>query len=339
VGYNCPLVRFYFDPIAIEFKNSLSYSLLITSLQNFSHLIYPNEHKERVMAVKNCYLSNVVAFLIICFALTTDASPLSGQKTTAVQLATVYTNQNIQEYLISEKFDGVRAVWRNKQLRTRSGNLIHAPRWFVKNLPDVWLDGELRSERGHFEDVVSTVTKDKPVDSEWEKIKFMVFDAPNYESTFQTRSQFYTELIQKLQIKHLKATEQFVVTNNKKLIRLLENYTQNGAEGLMLHRANAMFVNGRSSNILKLKKFMDAEARVVAHLPGKGKYDSLMGSIMVEYDSSDGQLLSFKIGTGFSDQEREHPPAIGSIVTFQYHGYTKRGVPRFASFMRVRKEH
>ena len=44
----------------------------------------------------------------------------------------------------------------------------------------------------------------------------------------------------------------------------------------------------------------------------------------------------FKIGTGFSDSERKNPPAIGSIVTYKYFGLTNKGIPRFASFVRVR---
>jgi DNA ligase-1 len=46
----------------------------------------------------------------------------------------------------------------------------------------------------------------------------------------------------------------------------------------------------------------------------------------------------FSIGTGFSDAQRERPPAVGSIVTFRYQELSDRGVPRFPSFVRVRQE-
>lgn len=46
----------------------------------------------------------------------------------------------------------------------------------------------------------------------------------------------------------------------------------------------------------------------------------------------------FCIGTGFSDRDRENPPAIGSVVTYRYQELTHKGVPRFPAFLRVRRD-
>jgi DNA ligase-1 len=253
-----------------------------------------------------------------------------------VQLAQVYNKENIQHYLVSEKYDGIRAIWKNKQLRTRKGNIIHAPAWFTAKLPNVWLDGELWYKRGEFEFVASAITKNTPINKQWQHIKYMVFDAPNYRATFAERAKTYTALVNTLQAPHIQAVKQFTVKNNDALTSVLNKYTQNGAEGLMLHKANALFNTGRSNNLLKVKKYMDAEAKVLKHLPGKGKYTHKMGALLVEFTHAKGRKIRFKIGTGFSDHERTNPPAIGSIITFSYHGFTKRGLPRFASFIRVR---
>jgi len=42
------------------------------------------------------------------------------------------------------------------------------------------------------------------------------------------------------------------------------------------------------------------------------------------------------IGTGFTDAVRKDPPAVGTVVTYTYRGLTKNGLPRFASYLRVR---
>jgi DNA ligase-1 len=102
----------------------------------------------------------------------------------------------------------------------------------------------------------------------------------------------------------------------------------------MLHRGASRYASGRSDDLLKLKPYLDAEARVVAHLPGKGKYRGLMGALLVE--STQGGR--FRIGTGFSDAERVDPPPIGAQITYRYHGFTDAGIPRFPSFLRVREE-
>jgi DNA ligase-1 len=107
-----------------------------------------------------------------------------------------------------------------------------------------------------------------------------------------------------------------------------------GAEGLMLKRRNSLYRAGRSDDLLKVKTHEDAEARVVGHLPGKGKYEGMMGALKVELE--DGRR--FRIGTGFTDNDRANPPAIGSMITFRYRGLTATGLPRFASFLRIRND-
>jgi DNA ligase 1 len=88
---------------------------------------------------------------------------------------------------------------------------------------------------------------------------------------------------------------------------------------------------GRSDVLLKLKAVQDAEATVVGHVAGKGKYAGLVGALEVK--AASGQR--FKLGTGLSDADRQHPPAIGSVVTYTYRDTTPSGKPRFASFLRV----
>ena len=98
----------------------------------------------------------------------------------------------------------------------------------------------------------------------------------------------------------------------------------------MLHLANAPYVTGRNAALLKLKKVADAEAEVVAHAPGKGKFKGVLGALDVK--TEDGQR--FRLGTGFTDAQRQNPPAVGSTVTYSYRDLTPSGKPRFASFLR-----
>jgi len=58
-------------------------------------------------------------------------------------LLKVYTDQNVTGWVMSEKLDGIRAYWDGKRLLTRSGKVIHAPDWFLKDYPPFAIDGEL----------------------------------------------------------------------------------------------------------------------------------------------------------------------------------------------------
>lgn len=102
----------------------------------------------------------------------------------------------------------------------------------------------------------------------------------------------------------------------------------------MLRKPNSSYEAGRSYNLLKVKTYEDAEATVIAHLPGKGKHSGRLGALLVKLPNG----IQFAVGSGFSDLERENPPPIGSIITFKYYGYHKSGIPRFASFLRVREK-
>jgi DNA ligase-1 len=111
----------------------------------------------------------------------------------------------------------------------------------------------------------------------------------------------------------------------------LARVTAQGGEGLMLRQPGSRYEGGRSSTLLKVKLFHDAEARVVDYVAGAGRHKGRLGALVVE--TPDGR--SFSIGTGFSDAQRESPPPIGSVVTYRYQELSDRGIPRFPSFVRV----
>ena len=252
-----------------------------------------------------------------------------------VLLAEVYKpGIDVTQYLISEKYDGVRAVWDGKSFISRAGNPIHAPDWFTRDFPKTALDGELWLGHGKFDALSGAVRKDVPVDEEWRGISYMVFELPNAEGTFEARAKHIVEIVKKANIPHLKAVKQFHVKDDAQLNLQLKKMVAAGGEGLMLHRADAAYVTGRSNVLLKLKMFYDAEAKVIEYIPGKGKYKGKLGALLVETPEG----VRFKLGTGFSDEQRANPPAIGSLVTYTYRDVTKKGKPKFANFLRERHD-
>lgn len=246
------------------------------------------------------------------------------------QLATSYHDDIVvKHYWISEKLDGIRARWNGSKLVTRNNHTIHSPAWFTQDFPSKIVDGELWLARNSFEKTASIVLRDTPTD-DWKNIKFMLFDLPEHSGTFTQRLTALYEVADTIASPNVKVIPQFKLETHQQLIDKLDFLVANGAEGLMLHHQKAYYEQGRSNNLLKLKKHQDAEATVIAHLPGQGKYQGMLGSMLVELDSG----IQFKIGSGFSDVQRQNPPPIGSVVTFKYYGLTAKGIPRFASFLR-----
>ena len=251
----------------------------------------------------------------------------------SIQLAkSVEGTLNITDYLVSEKLDGVRGYWDGQRLLTKSGKQINAPLWFTADFPDVGLEGELWIGRGQFELVSGLVRRKVADDNLWSKVRFMLFDLPQSPLPFEQRYAVLQQLAK--QSSSLKVITQISLSSEIELYQHLNRIVSEGAEGLMLHRKLAIYTVGRTDNILKLKLKSDADAIVIGYSEGKGKYKGAMGALKVKM--ADGVI--FEIGSGFTDIQRQHPPQIGSLISFYHIGFTNNGVPRFASFWRVRDD-
>ncbi len=237
---------------------------------------------------------------------------------------------DVRGWWASEKFDGIRAFWSGTELLTRQGNPIAAPEWFTAVLPDWPLDGELWVGRQQFAKTLSIV-RDAMPSAEWTQVRFWVFDAPQTPGGFEQRQ----ALLKQWQPPgHVRIVTHEQVANEADVQARLARVKQNNGEGLVLRRPGSRYSSGRSSDWLKVKSYDEDDAVVVAHLPGKGKHSGRLGALRVRL--ADGR--EFKIGTGFSNAEREAPPPVGSTITFRHSGFTKTGLPRFAVFLHLRDD-
>jgi DNA ligase-1 len=272
---------------------------------------------------------------VACMIVLLCASALTSAKEPPILLANVLgPDVDVTQYLVSEKYDGVRAVWDGRVLRFRSGRDVPAPTWFIAKLPPTPLDGELWLARRKFDDLSGIVRKTEPVDDDWKRVNYMIFEMPEAPGSFEQRYTQIRQVVAATNWSQLQAVEQTRVASRAELKRRFDAIVKAGAEGLMLHLAGAPYVTGRSDVLLKLKPLLDTEATVLRHIPGKGKHAGRLGAL--EVGTKDG--IVFRLGTGFSDAVRDNPPPVGSLVTYTYREITPSGKPRFASFLRIRDD-
>ncbi|WP_411993119.1 DNA ligase [Agarivorans sp. DSG3-1] len=270
------------------------------------------------------------AKLSVCLFLACANEGLAQQQPPQLILATDYQQGlDLQRYWVCEKYDGVRAYWDGKQLLSRNGHVIGLPESIAQQLPNVAVDGELWLGRGQFSALVSLVKQKNSRVEQWQDVRFVVFDLPNYPGPYQQRYR---------QLQTLSSTSAFMTVpsyraypGRPKLEQELAKISAEGGEGLMLRDPESMYIPSRSNALIKYKSYQDAEAEVVAYSGGKGKYSGKLGALVVQ----DQQGRRFKIGSGLSDQLRSNPPPIGSLVEYRYNGLTEHGKPRFARFVRV----
>lgn len=227
-------------------------------------------------------------------------------------LAKTYAGQNPKGWLMSEKLDGVRAVWDGSELRTRNGNLIPAPQWFLAALPATALDGELHAGRGRFQRVMSIIRGDG---QGWDEITFRVFDAPLAAGGFEERLAVAAGAVDGCRVAAV--VPHVVCASKRDFLRFADSMVADGAEGVMLRKAGSTYCFGRSGDMLKFKVVETEEAKVIGFTAGKD-------SIRVAW-----QGIKFALTTSLR-------PAIGAAVTFAFRGLTDSGCPRFPSFVAVR---
>lgn len=239
-------------------------------------------------------------------------------------------------YWMSEKIDGVRAYWDGSTLISRQGNVFAAPEWFTECFPDVPLDGELWMGRGTFAEASGIVRRARPHPG-WRYLVYFVFDAPTHGDRYEARQDYLEQLVTRAKCQYLRKVPSLQVRDKSHLKAALDAVIDLGGEGLMIVRPGSMYTPRRTDCILKVKKQADDDAVVVAHQPGKGRHAGRMGAIIVR----DEQGREFKVGTGFSDQERDRaeelfPP--GTVITYRFFERSATGKPRDPRFLRVRAE-
>ena len=237
-------------------------------------------------------------------------------------------------WLMSEKLDGLRAVYSGSGLYSRSKNKFHVPAEFMAAWPDLVLDGELSCGRGKFKESISLVKNHNATYERYlaDGLVYSVFDAPLLAGNFSER-------IEKLKVmlagkKHIVVLEQTKIESIEQVKEAFDDILELNGEGLMLRKADDKYHYKRTASLLKVKQFHDAEATVIGYNSGKGKNEGLCGALLCKMPS--GQ--TFKCGSGMTQSDRENPPAIGSTITYRYFEVTGSGKPRFPTYVRIRAD-
>lgn len=253
---------------------------------------------------------------------------VQGNEKPRLMLLEVYRGQNLSGWVMSEKLDGVRAYWDGKQLIIRQGNTIHAPDYFLHAFPPFPIDGELYSPYLNHEAISGIVRAAQ--DKGWQQLNLWVFDVPDAKGNLFQRLQVLEEFLKKQPSQYIRIIEQLPIKNQQQAEKFFQMVVEKGGEGIVVRDPSVPYLRFRNSSILKWKPYQDSECRVRAHITGQGKLAGKTGSVLCEHP----EFGLFRIGSGFSDAQRDHPPPINSMITFRYQEITQKGKPRFPRFLR-----
>ena len=278
-------------------------------------------------------------------------------------------------WYISEKYDGIRAIWDGEKFISRGQKVFtYVPEFFKEIMPPgIALDGEIWISRNNFKEVsrlstlkIGSSKTQKEIDKIWKgtgngsnntSVKFMVYDLPNSKQSFETRMRFLQQIIEdrkkvceKLEFVEcpIRFVEQIKIESMEQLVNTYKTLTAQGAEGVMLRAPNSPYETKRSKYLLKYKIKDDSEAIVIGYTMGTGKYTGLLGSLDCELLMNNKKTgIKFNIGTGLTDKDRteyNNPKSssyipIGSIVSFSYMELSEDSVPRHPVYRGVRDDY
>ena len=157
--------------------------------------------------------------------------------------------EDVTGWWVSQKYDGVRAIWTGTRLLTRHGKELKAPAWFTKDLPNLRLDGELWMGLGTFDALVSTIQRKG---SDWAGVQFLVFDLADV-GTFEERN----ETLQTTALpSHAHAVTHYQLTSNADLDSLESEIVAAGGEGCVVRRPGSKYRPGRKGDTIKVKRLV-----------------------------------------------------------------------------------
>lgn len=245
---------------------------------------------------------------------------------------------DLTNWWVSEKFDGVRAIWNGMNLLSRNNKIIQAPQWFIKSLPSKYpLDGELWIKRNFFNETSGIIRKKIPVDEEWKNVKFRVFDIPTLDKKILFEERI--EMIKTLESNIVIPVSHTKIESNFHFMEIHNHFVKIMAEGTMIRAPQSPYEGKRSKYLLKHKNFQDTDAIVYGYQEGTGRLKGKLGSLLVYL--KDNPQIKTKIGSGFTDQEREYYEQKypeGTIISIKYNDKSLKGVPRFPVYAGIRFE-
>ena len=230
---------------------------------------------------------------------------------------------------MSEKLDGVRAYWDGETFVSRLGNQFHAPDWFIADLPADPLDGELWVGRKMFQRTTSIVrsgaAERRVEDGHVRRVRRAERDGP-----FEERLAHAQKVLEDGRARRTRAGSSTSLCEGLDHLREeLARVEALGGEGLMLRQPGSKYEVGRSSTLLKVKTFHDAEARVVGHAPGTGKHKGRLGALIVRAARRHAVHRRHRL---LRRRARE-PAGDRRVITFRYQELSDDGVPRFPIYV------
>ena len=244
---------------------------------------------------------------------------------------------------VSGKLDGLRCIIHSGGMFSRNGKpIISAPHIFnsVKRIfikfPNLILDSELYCDRlSHdFNKIISLAKKTKPTEEDLiESEKYLqawVFDIPSIDLAFSSRIEKLQGILELINSPYIKYINHKWVKSHEQVEEALSDYLSQGMEGIMINIPDAKYENKRSAGLVKYKKFMDCEAKIVDIIAGQGNRSGMFGYAKLKLDNGKEFDANARGNEKlYKEILKNKKDYINKRATIRFQNLTPDGIPRF----------
>ncbi len=246
---------------------------------------------------------------------------------------------------VQPKLDGFRLLATKEAegkivIRSRENQLIttldhlHEGLNAIMEVDDVF-DGEAYCHEMTFQQMASAIKAKK---ESTEKIRFNLYDTVKNEP-FADRLEYLMECMNSAPAPNVVFVATAKVADMGQARMAQQTFEEEGFEGAMLRHGDKPYESGkRSSSLLKLKSFMDAEFEVVRALEGRGDYVKMARFICLTDKGHEFEVMSPGTREDKRAYWRTRKKWLGKQLTVKFQEWTtsEKPVPRFPVALRFR---
>ena len=166
-----------------------------------------------------------------------------------------YDGTNPTGFYLSEKLNGVRALWNGVEFISKNGNPFAVPFDLKRIMPALHLDGELYAN-GDLGRIAGLCRRKLSATDEWQGVTFQIFDSPFHTLNFADRLNQIAGLTLP---PFCRVAQQSICTGSEHLRSEYERIKAAGGEGLVIKSPAHMFRAGQSALSFKIKYLDDFE--------------------------------------------------------------------------------
>jgi DNA ligase-1 len=258
-----------------------------------------------------------------------------------------WTEADWKQWIIEPKYDGARLIYHKGQFLSRTGKPLHNLDHIAKELvrfKGYTLDGEVYGE--NWAETMSVARSSKTVKVN-NGLKFAVFEMMP-DACWEEQISLGDDVVARrswicdtilpwdINFNFVHAVRFQTANSYEDFTKIHAAHLNMGCDGTVLKKINSLYEFKRTKTWLKVKPIETYDCEVIGVVTGFGKHTGRMGALMIQPEGS--EVVS-KVGTGFSDEERDWQLClnlIGRTIEVQARGLHPSGCLIEPRFIRVR---